>query len=64
MKYNFTHTDRTVVLNNNKKDKMDDTDFINNGLAAYSFDEDIDSLYENGLSDTDDLLDLYRSLDD
>ncbi|MFQ9150831.1 MAG: hypothetical protein ACLR6B_04065 [Blautia sp.] len=50
----MTHTDRTVVvLNNNRKDEMDrHRTFIGNGLAAYSFDEDIDSLYENGLSDT------------
>ena len=43
---------------------MADKNFISNGLDAYSFDEDIDSLYENGLSDNDDLLDLYRSLED
>lgn len=64
MKNHLTHTDHTVIYNNNRKDEMADKNFISNGLDAYSFDEDIDSLYENGLSDNDDLLDLYRSLED
>ena len=63
LKNYFMRADHTTLINNNRKNNMDDDNFISTGLDAYSFSEDIDSLYENGLRDNELLQDLYRDLE-